>query len=282
MHNDKGDRVVERLLLNCDMGESFGSWRMGLDAEVMPYIDCANIACGYHAGDPGIMRRTVALALEHGVTIGAHPAYPDLVGFGRRFIDIDPHELADAVNQARCIMLERKIWVWTRSAQTDFALVVVARRLGDFVVDRVVVFVFDERHGVVIVVGQQIVVAVGRAHAGFFRGVGRRVFVLVVRREDRLVAFLVDFRRLDVVFLVLVAVDLLVLDLIFRVLIVGRIAGTGAAAAQLHRLFGIEVGSAFGAVCRATVQVVKLRLAVGADLFGAQFGIGHVWMLSTG
>ena len=75
MHDNNGGRVVERLLLNCDMGESFGSWRMGLDAEVMPYIDCANIACGYHAGDPGIMRRTVALALEHGVAIGAHPAY---------------------------------------------------------------------------------------------------------------------------------------------------------------------------------------------------------------
>mgnify|MGYP006177845525 CR=1 FL=1 len=98
-----------------------------------------------------------------------------------------------------------------------------------------------------------------------------------LRRDRRPLA-----RQHDVFFLVLVAVDLLVLDLIFRVLIVGRIAGTGAAAAQLHRLFGIEVGSAFGAVCRATVQVVKLRLAVGADLFGAQFGIGHVWMLSTG
>ena len=84
MNNDKRTRPVKRLLLNCDMGESFGSWRMGLDAEVMPYIDCANIACGYHAGDPGTMRRTVALALEHGVTIGAHPAYPDLVGFGRQ------------------------------------------------------------------------------------------------------------------------------------------------------------------------------------------------------
>ena len=77
MNNHKRVRPVKRLLLNCDMGESFGSWRMGLDAEVMPYIDCANIACGYHAGDPGTMRRTVALALEHGVTIGAHPAYPD-------------------------------------------------------------------------------------------------------------------------------------------------------------------------------------------------------------
>ena len=83
MHDNNGGRVVERLLLNCDMGESFGSWRMGLDAEVMPYIDCANIACGYHAGDPGIMRRTVAWHWSTGWR-SVPPAYPDLVGFGRR------------------------------------------------------------------------------------------------------------------------------------------------------------------------------------------------------
>ena len=71
---------MSRLLLNCDIGESFGSWTMGLDAEVMPFIDCANVACGFHAGDPGIMRKTVSLALSHGVQIGAHPAYQDLVG----------------------------------------------------------------------------------------------------------------------------------------------------------------------------------------------------------
>ena len=65
---------MSRLLLNCDIGESFGAWTMGLDAEVMPFIDCANIACGFHAGDPSIMRKTVALALQHGVQIGAHPA----------------------------------------------------------------------------------------------------------------------------------------------------------------------------------------------------------------
>lgn len=95
---DTGVRQVKRLLLNCDMGESFGSWRMGLDAEVMPFIDCANIACGYHAGDPGIMRRTVALALEHQVTIGAHPAYPDLVGFGRRSMACSNEEIRDLLH----------------------------------------------------------------------------------------------------------------------------------------------------------------------------------------
>ena len=89
---------MQTLLLNCDMGESYGSWRMGPDAEVMPYIDCANIACGYHAGDPSIMRRTVGLALQHGVTIGAHPAYPDLVGFGRRSIACSNEEIRDLLH----------------------------------------------------------------------------------------------------------------------------------------------------------------------------------------
>lgn len=81
---------MSRLLLNCDIGESFGNWTMGLDAEVMPFIDCANIACGFHAGDPSIMRKTVSLALGNGVQIGAHPAYQDLVGFGRRSMAYTP------------------------------------------------------------------------------------------------------------------------------------------------------------------------------------------------
>jgi len=89
---------VSRLLLNCDIGESFGSWTMGLDAEVMPFIDCANIACGFHAGDPSIMRKTVALALEQGVQIGAHPAYQDLVGFGRRSMACSAQELQDILH----------------------------------------------------------------------------------------------------------------------------------------------------------------------------------------
>lgn len=89
---------MSRLLLNCDIGESFGSWTMGLDAEVMPFIDCANIACGFHAGDPSIMRKTVALALEQGVQIGAHPAYQDLVGFGRRSMACSAQELQDILH----------------------------------------------------------------------------------------------------------------------------------------------------------------------------------------
>ncbi|TRX74818.1 5-oxoprolinase subunit PxpA [Pseudomonas mangiferae] len=83
------------LLLNCDIGESFGAWTLGLDAEVMPFIDCANVACGFHASDPGTMRRTVALAARHGVRVGAHPAYPDLVGFGRRSMACTPQEVED-------------------------------------------------------------------------------------------------------------------------------------------------------------------------------------------
>lgn len=84
---------MKQLLLNCDIGESFGAWTMGLDAEVMPYIDCANVACGFHASDPQIMRRTVALAKQHDVKIGAHPAYPDLAGFGRRSMACSPDEV---------------------------------------------------------------------------------------------------------------------------------------------------------------------------------------------
>ena len=89
---------MSRLLLNCDMGESFGSWTMGLDAEVMPFVDCANIACGFHAGDPSIMRKTVDLALAHNVQIGAHPAYQDLPGFGRRSMAYSAQALQDLLH----------------------------------------------------------------------------------------------------------------------------------------------------------------------------------------
>ena len=89
---------MSRLLLNCDIGESFGNWTLGLDAEVMPFIDCANIACGFHAGDPGIMRKTVGLALANNVLIGAHPAYQDLAGFGRRSMAYSAQELQDLLH----------------------------------------------------------------------------------------------------------------------------------------------------------------------------------------
>jgi UPF0271 protein len=79
--------------LNCDMGESFGAYKLGLDEEVIKYITSANIACGWHAGDPMVMDKTVKMAVEHGVGIGVHPGYPDLLGFGRRNMDCLPEEI---------------------------------------------------------------------------------------------------------------------------------------------------------------------------------------------
>ena len=83
--------------LNCDMGESFGAWTAGADAEVLEHVTSANIACGFHAGDPAVMHRTVAGALRRGVAIGAHPSLPDLQGFGRRVMGITPDEAYDLV-----------------------------------------------------------------------------------------------------------------------------------------------------------------------------------------
>ena len=81
------------MLLNCDLGESFGSWQMGMDEFVMPHIDQANIACGFHAGDPLVMQKTLSLAKQHGVKVGAHPAYPDIQGFGRRSLNCSTAEI---------------------------------------------------------------------------------------------------------------------------------------------------------------------------------------------
>lgn len=83
--------------INCDMGESFGKYTKGRDEEVMPYITTANIAGGYHAGDPHVMRRTVALADDHDVNVGVHPGLPDKLGFGRRTMDASPEEVRDYV-----------------------------------------------------------------------------------------------------------------------------------------------------------------------------------------
>jgi len=78
--------------LNSDLGESFGRYKLGLDEEVMEYITSANVAAGWHAGDPLVMRRTVRLAKEKGVAVGVHPGYPDLLGFGRRYMKLTPEE----------------------------------------------------------------------------------------------------------------------------------------------------------------------------------------------
>ncbi|MGO0059953.1 LamB/YcsF family protein [Brevibacillus fluminis] len=86
--------------LNCDMGEGYGRYHVGNDDGIMPYISSANIACGFHAGDPQVMRRTVQLAKLHGVAIGAHPGLPDLAGFGRREMELSADQLyADTVYQ---------------------------------------------------------------------------------------------------------------------------------------------------------------------------------------
>ena len=87
--------MADKIDLNCDMGESFGTYRLGLDEEVIKYISSANIACGFHAGDPMWMRSTVRLAEDHGVAVGAHPSYPDLAGFGRRDMAATPQEVKD-------------------------------------------------------------------------------------------------------------------------------------------------------------------------------------------
>ncbi len=79
--------------LNCDLGESFGAYKLGLDDQVLPYISSANVACGFHASDPVVMDKTVALAKDAGVAVGAHPGYPDLQGFGRRNMTIPPREV---------------------------------------------------------------------------------------------------------------------------------------------------------------------------------------------
>ena len=86
-----------RVDLNCDMGESFGAYVIGADDALLPWISSANIACGFHAGDPAVMRRTVAAARAHGVAIGAHPGLPDLAGFGRSAMTVTPDEVHDMV-----------------------------------------------------------------------------------------------------------------------------------------------------------------------------------------
>jgi len=86
-----------RVDLNADLGESYGRWTLGDDAALMPHLTSANVACGFHGGDPHVMRRTVALAAGHGVGIGAHVGLPDLIGFGRRRLAVSPEELADYV-----------------------------------------------------------------------------------------------------------------------------------------------------------------------------------------
>lgn len=88
-------RKMLNIDLNCDLGESFGAYRIGSDAAIMPYISSANIACGFHAGDPAVMREAVRLCAANNVAVGAHPGLPDLQGFGRRSMTVTPREAYD-------------------------------------------------------------------------------------------------------------------------------------------------------------------------------------------
>ena len=97
--------------LNADMGESFGRWTLGNDEALMPHLTSANIACGYHGGDPHVMRATVALAKRHGVGLGAHVSFPDLMGFGRRRILASPDEVKDYI-----IYQTGALWAFARGA----------------------------------------------------------------------------------------------------------------------------------------------------------------------
>ena len=91
------DRNAKKLAINCDMGESFGLYKMGDDEGIMPLITIANVACGFHASDPTVMAKTVRLAKRHNVRVGAHPSLPDLQGFGRREMKLQPEELTDCI-----------------------------------------------------------------------------------------------------------------------------------------------------------------------------------------
>jgi UPF0271 protein len=88
---------MKKIDINCDLGESDGAWMLGADAEVMRFVSSANIACGFHGGDPATIRTTVKLAVDHGVAIGAHPSLPDLQGFGRRAMKISAQDMYDLV-----------------------------------------------------------------------------------------------------------------------------------------------------------------------------------------
>ncbi|KAJ2983820.1 hypothetical protein NQ176_g414 [Zarea fungicola] len=85
--------LAQKYEINADMGEGFGQWKMGPDEELMPFIDAANIACAFHAGDPSIMLKTIRLCKKYGVRAGAHPGLQDLFGFGRRRMEIDPADM---------------------------------------------------------------------------------------------------------------------------------------------------------------------------------------------
>lgn len=112
--------------INCDMGESFGAYTIGSDEEMMRHITSANIACGFHAADPMVMDRTVQLALRHGVQLGSHPGYPDLMGFGRRVMDASPAEVENYV-----LYQLGALWAFARSHGAEVRHVKAHGALGN-------------------------------------------------------------------------------------------------------------------------------------------------------
>ncbi len=95
--SSRASNELKRIDLNSDMGESFGAYRIGADEEILRWVTSANVACGWHGGDPAVMRRTIELAKARGVGVGAHPSYPDLLGFGRRVMQLGRQEARDYV-----------------------------------------------------------------------------------------------------------------------------------------------------------------------------------------
>jgi UPF0271 protein len=119
---------MRKIDISADMGESFGRWKLGFDEELMEYISSANIACGFHAGDPLVMRNTVRLCKKYGVKVGTHVGFPDLVGFGRRMMALTPEEyLYDSLYQGGALQAiarsegeELQHFTWHGSAGTTF------------------------------------------------------------------------------------------------------------------------------------------------------------------
>ena len=158
--------TLKKILLNCDMGESFGAWTLGDDSLAMPLVDQANLACGFHAADPLTMQRTVALAVRHGVAIGAHPAYPDLAGFGRRHMACSADEV-----QALVLYQLGALEAFCRAAGTELAYV--------------------KPHGALyndLVRDDELLNAVLRACAAFRPGLSLMVLALADNRRERRLA----------------------------------------------------------------------------------------------
>ena len=141
---DATARDRTRIDLNADVGESYGPWAMGSDDALIPLVTSVNVACGAHAGDPATILRTVALAAEHGVTVGAHPGYPDLAGFGRRDLAMSPDDLrASLVVQIGAVLAAARVAgvavrhvkphgaLYNRSARDPEIAAVVARSVAE-------------------------------------------------------------------------------------------------------------------------------------------------------